>query len=188
MEPVEALNASTSYFLSVLGQVREHQLTYATPCEDWDVAQLLGHVARGSDMAVALVKGATHAQAVAAFDSGATGGSDDDCRRALLEQRDALGAVADLGEIVHHPMGDIPVRQLFDFRVGDLTLHGWDLAKALGVDQTMPDVLVDHVYGALSPLEALIADIGVFGQGPSGTVGSDAPTQVKLLDLTGRRP
>jgi hypothetical protein len=28
----------------------------------------------------------------------------------------------------------------------------------------------------------------VFGAGPSGTVADDAPLQVQLLDLTGRRP
>ena len=33
-----------------------------------------------------------------------------------------------------------------------------------------------------------IAEIGVFGSGPSGTVAEDAPLQQRLLDLTGRRP
>jgi len=28
----------------------------------------------------------------------------------------------------------------------------------------------------------------VFGTGPSGTVGPDAPLQDRLLDLSGRRP
>jgi hypothetical protein len=34
----------------------------------------------------------------------------------------------------------------------------------------------------------IIGQIGIFGEGPSGTVGEDAPLQERLLDLTGRRP
>ena len=44
------------------------------------------------------------------------------------------------------------------------------------------------VWTQLAPMTPFIAQTGVFGAGPSGEVGQDAPLQVRLLDLTGRRP
>jgi hypothetical protein len=70
----------------------------------------------------------------------------------------------------------------------DLTLHAWDLARAIGASEELPDVLVTHVYGRLLPLKEVIGQIGIFGLGPSRDLNDDAPTQLKLLDLTGRRP
>ena len=38
------------------------------------------------------------------------------------------------------------------------------------------------------PMAPFIGEVGVFGSGPSGTVGDDATVKIRLLDLTGRRP
>jgi hypothetical protein len=89
---------------------------------------------------------------------------------------------------VHHPIGDVTGSQLLGFRIGDATLHSWDLARALGIDETLEPELVESVWGQLEPISAIIGEIGVFGDGPSGTVGEDAELQLRLLDLTGRRP
>jgi hypothetical protein len=43
------------------------------------------------------------------------------------------------------------------------------------------------VYENMKPMEPFIGQIGLFGQGPSGTVGDAADVQLRLLDLTGRR-
>jgi hypothetical protein len=37
-------------------------------------------------------------------------------------------------------------------------------------------------------MEPFIAQIGIFGSGPTGTLDADASAQAKLLDLSGRRP
>ena len=52
----------------------------------------------------------------------------------------------------------------------------------------LPDDVVAEVWTALEPFGPSIASSGVFGDGPSGTVGPDAPLQGRLLDLSGRRP
>ena len=90
--------------------------------------------------------------------------------------------------IVHHPAMDIPGAQLLGFRIGGLTLHAWDLARGSGGDETLDSELVEAVWAQLSPMAPFIAQTGVFGPGPSGEVGQDAPLQVRLLDLSGRRP
>ena len=188
MEPHENLALATSYFLSVFEQVDEAQLQLPTPCEEWSVAELLWHVTRGSEMAAALVRGASQTEA-----SGFMGMEPGDdvfgqCRMALDEQMRALNAADDPEMIVHHPIGDVSLIQLFGFRIGDLTLHGWDLARAIGADDVIPEGLAEVVYADMLPLAEIIGQIGLFGQGPSGAIGDDSTVQLKLLDLVGRRP
>ena len=43
MEPLAALDLATSTFVDVLTQVGDAQLGVPTPCEEWDVAALVGH-------------------------------------------------------------------------------------------------------------------------------------------------
>jgi hypothetical protein len=92
-----------------------------------------------------------------------------------------------MGRIVHHPAMDMPGAQLLGFRIGGLTLHTWDLARGCGGDETLDSELVEAVWALLSPMAPFIAQTGVFGLGPGGEVGQDAPLQVRLLDLSGRR-
>jgi uncharacterized protein (TIGR03086 family) len=90
--------------------------------------------------------------------------------------------------VCHHAMGDIPGAQVLAFRIGDLTLHAWDLARATGGNEELEGELVAQLWSDLSPLAQVIPHIGMFGAGPSGTVLEDAPLQARLLDLVGRRP
>ena len=139
-------------------------------------------------MAVALLLGASTEEASAMFSQEAPDNLIEACEESVDAELVALHDEKDRDKIVHHPMGDIPVSQLMNFRIADLTLHSWDLARSIGVNEELPATLVDLVYGTLQPLEAIIGQIGVFGEGPSGDIAADASTQLKLLDLTGRRP
>ncbi len=93
-----------------------------------------------------------------------------------------------MDRIVHHPMGDMPASQVLGFRMGEVVLHGWDLAQAIEVDDTLNPAAVQAVWEATMPSKDMLASLGIFGDGPSGTVADDAPLQIRLLDLTGRRP
>jgi len=187
MELGDALSLSTSNFVSVLEHVSARDLALATPCEEWSVAQLVWHVARASDMSVLLVEGGSRDDAIQVMRTPAAPEVIAECRRALAAQMVSL-AGADLEQIAHHPIGDVTVRQLYDFRIMDLTVHAWDLARAIGADEHLPPDLVDHVYGFLTPLEPFIGEIGIFGAGPSGSLAQGASAQAKMLDLSGRRP
>jgi len=188
MDINDALALSTTNFLSLLDLVRDSDMSSATPCEDWSVRDLIAHVAQGSDMCVALLNGAPKDEASRVFAEPIAHDVLGACRRALAAQLDATSGVRELDQIVHHPMGDISVRQLFDFRIGDLTLHAWDLARAIDASEELPEDLVEHVYAMLLPMETFIGTIGVFGAGPSGQLDDGSTTQQRLLDLVGRRP
>lgn len=188
MDHFETLTFSSETFESLLSRVRESDLPLPTPCENWSVTELVWHVARASDMTVLLLAGGTRDDAIKLFDIAAPPNVLDECRRALDAQRVSFADANDLDVVTHHPMGDVTVAQLFDFRIMDLTLHFWDLARAIGANDEIPDELVDYVYAMLLPLEEIIDTIGIFGDGPSHTLEVSASKQEKLLDLSGRRP
>jgi uncharacterized protein (TIGR03086 family) len=160
-----------------------------TPCEGWSVRDLLNHVVGGNRMSVVLLEGGSRDDAVAIFGDDLLG---DDYLVAyedsIADSRAAFAEESALTRTVHHPMGDLPATQLLQFRTGDLTLHAWDLARAIGADETLDPGLAEFVLEGMLPMKAVIGAVGVFGEGPSGAVDDDAPVQRRLLDLTGRRP
>ncbi|MGC1420547.1 MAG: TIGR03086 family metal-binding protein [Acidimicrobiales bacterium] len=188
MDVRQTLGLASEHFSRRLDDVADADLAGGTPCEDWSVTDLIWHVARGSALSVRLLDGASKADASLLFEEKAPVDFVGACRLALVQELSAFGVDHDLERIVHHPMGDVPVRQLFDFRIMDLTLHGWDLARAVGADEGIPVALVLYVLAMLEPLEEVIAQLGVFGAGPSGSLVSSDAAYSRLLDLSGRRP
>jgi len=188
MQPLVALSLASSTFLDVLDRVGDDQWHHPTPCDEWDVTALVEHVTMGSEMTVALLGGASRDEARAFFDR-EFGGEDTvtSCRAAVDSQMSRMRAVTDWEAVVHHPVGDVTTSQLIGFRFGDLTLHAWDLATAIGADATLPEDLATAAYEDLAPMAPFIGAIGLFGEGPSGDVGDDADIQRRLLDLSGRR-
>jgi uncharacterized protein (TIGR03086 family) len=140
-------------------------------------------------MVVALLHGGTREEAMATMGSDALG---DDPVAAFCTRRDAMVAAfkeeGALERTCAHPIGDIPGAQLMGFRVADHTLHAWDLARAIGADEALDAELVETVWESLEPLIPFIGTLGMFGEGPSGTLPDDASTQAKVLDASGRRP
>lgn len=68
----------------------------------------------------------------------------------------------------------------------DLLVHGWDIARATGQDETLPTQEVCRVHqDALSLGDGLRVD-GVCE--PAVAVADDAPEQDRLLGLLGRTP
>jgi uncharacterized protein (TIGR03086 family) len=105
-------------------------------------------------------------------------------RSAYRTMREAFGALGALERTVAHPgMGDIPATMLFDLRLGELAVHGWDLARAIGADETLDSDVVAALWAFAEPLSST----GYFSS-PSGDVPDSAPLQTRLLDLLGRRP
>ncbi|HLN16329.1 MAG TPA: TIGR03086 family metal-binding protein [Acidimicrobiales bacterium] len=189
MEPLEYLALGADTFRARLVAVGPDQWDAPTPCTDWTVRDLVGHVVGGNRMAVALLGGASTAEAIASVQRDHLGddpvGNFDE---AAAAQAAAFASPGALERVVHHPAGDVPGSRLLGFRLGDLTLHAWDLARATGGDETLDEALVEQVYLGLAPMAPFIAETGRFGEGPSGTVDEDAPTVVRLLDVAGRRP
>jgi uncharacterized protein (TIGR03086 family) len=183
------LRRADEMFSIRLSGIGDDQWHLPTPCNDWDVRQVVGHVVAGSAMAARILRGGSRNEAIAVLGVDHLGADPAaDYRRLLDEQAEAFDSVSSLDIVCEHPAGDMTARQLLDFRVADLVLHSWDIAVACGLDLDLDLDLVLDVWNGLVPMAPFIGRLGVFGAGPSGEVPADADPQHRLLDLSGRRP
>jgi len=96
------------------------------------------------------------------------------------------------------PAGRMTVEGQIDQVVSDdLVLHGWDLARATGQDETMDPVDVERLWASTSALPAEVIEMyrtpdafgpGVEVFGAEIAVPDDAPLQDRLLGYIGRQP
>lgn len=189
MDDRELLDLATEVFRDRLAAVRPDQWDLPTPCEDWTVRDLVAHVVGGNAMVVVLAGGASTEDGLAVF-SGTTLGDDALAQftSGAAEQAAVFAQEGAAERTFHHPAGDMPGAMVLGFRIGDLAIHAWDLARATGGDETLPDELVSAVHATLLPMAPVIGSIGVFGEGPSLAEDADASPQERMLDLAGRRP
>ena len=192
MDDFDALDRSRAELDRRLAAIGANQWDLPTPCSQWTVRGLVQHCVGGAKMVVLLLGGISQADLMAEL---GTYRLAEEPTAALAEfaaaadaSRAAFHEPGALERTCHHPVGDIPGAQLLRFRVGDMTLHAWDLARAIGADEHLDPDLAEDVYISMSPMAPFIATTGFFGAGPSGDVGPDAPAQQRLLDLSGRRP
>jgi uncharacterized protein (TIGR03086 family) len=185
------IEESHNGFLERLGRATGAELTSPTPCTDWDVAELLRHVTGGNRMAVHLIAGGDVAEIGPIF-MGTAQLNGADLLAAVTGStemaRDAMLAVEDPGSPVQFPgLGEIPAGRFIGMRCNDVALHTWDLARAIGADETLSPAVVE---ACLHGMEAMAGSVppGMFGEGASGALGEDADPQTRLLDMSGRRP
>jgi uncharacterized protein (TIGR03086 family) len=175
--------------LELLRRAADDQWSMPSICDDWTVKDLADHVLGGSRFSVGMLAGL---DAATTFSAALAAGFDDDpvdaYRESVRDQLDAFAASGALDVVVRHPAGDIGARQFLGFRVGELSLHGWDLARSTGGVDTLDDQLVPVVWAAYQQVLPAADDHSAFGGGPSGEVAPTASLSLRLLDLTGRRP
>lgn len=189
MEPAVALDLAATEFAARLRRVAAEDWAHPTPCTDLDVRGLCHHVVGGNLMAARLFAGASAAESLEPLRTDSLGADPSEAfAAAQRELVDAMQQPGALDGIVHHAMGDIPATRLVEFRIADLAIHAWDLARAIGAPEALDPGLVEVLWAQISPMAPMIDRIGIFGTGPSGAVDAGAPLQTRLLDLTGRRP
>lgn len=182
------LDAAGEVLCSLVAQFDGTTWDLPTPCADWRVRNLVGHIAATSAMTAALLDGAPRQRAIALLGTDCLGADPvASLTRRLAEQADAFAALGEEEVSCQHPAGTMGSGQLLDLRLADLVIHSWDLAVAVGADPTLDPTLVDAAWRGLAPMAPFIGRLGVFGEGPTGTIDAEAPLQVRLLDLTGRR-
>ena len=184
MDMLGALDVATDEFGRRLRLVDEGTWALSTPCSEWDVHHLVAHVIGGNRFAVHVLGGATAMDAIEQVMSSPQLG--DDAAAAWTstcgEQSAAFNVDAALDRTIDHPLGEITGRQFLEFRVFDITLHAWDLARSIGADERLDSELVDVV---LNIVRNGPPGMG-FGIAALDRATGPASPQATLLDLTGR--
>lgn len=173
-------------FGSLVHAVAPDQWDRTTPCAHWDVRQLVNHVVGENAWAVPLFAGRTIDDVGDEFDADLLG---DDPGRAWDERAHAAVAAAAgdgvLDRVVHVSFGDIPGREYLSQVTTDHVVHAWDLARGIGADEDLDADLVAFAHRYLEPQVDQWRAAGVFAEAVD--VPADAPLQVRLLAITGRR-
>jgi uncharacterized protein (TIGR03086 family) len=175
---------ASASFVERARKVGPEQWSGATPCTDWDVRLLVNHVAGEYLWVPEILAGKTIADVGDRLDGDVLG---EDPLQSLVNARNAaLNAVNSPGALettAHLSFGDVPAGEYVKQMTIDSVIHSWDLAHAIGTDESLDPELVDFAYADLQGSAEEWRAGGAFGpeQAPSGQ-----STQAKLLALTGR--
>jgi uncharacterized protein (TIGR03086 family) len=141
-----------------------------TTCEGWTVRDLVDH--------------AMHWQAMGGSMVGAGTQPGDDWATIEPKLSAALDDPANL-EGNAEAMGGMPRQQVTGFVIGDLLIHSWDLARSIGVDDSLPEVAVQSTLMGLQRVpDEMLRGPNMFG--PALPVSDDASPQERLLAFVGR--
>lgn len=160
-------------------------LDAATPCEDYDLRTLLGHLLTVVDR-VRIVTGGGHFAEVPQVTEVADEEIVTAWRAAVAALESALPSV-DLTRLVTAPFGEVPAAVAVGSYVGEVAVHTWDVAATLDRrDLLDQDLAASVLPSALDRLPAAGRDQIPFGDVVS--VADDAAPYDRLVGWFGRRP
>jgi uncharacterized protein (TIGR03086 family) len=171
--------------------VQPDQWTEPTPCTDWDVRQLLNHVANGNVVFAGVADRTRPSGPVSPEERAVDRLGDDPAagfRATGARMHEAFLTPGFLDGTVDTPMlGQQPGTTVVHMRINELLIHGWDLARAIG---RPPDLPEDLAEGALVLWQTRLADRPREGMpfGIPEPVADDAPAIDRLAAFLGRKP
>ncbi len=178
-EGVELLDRSLAYTRVALAAVRPTTLTRRTPCARWDLGALLAHMDDALD-AFLEAAGGTVAASPVHRDPGTVAGTVESLQRKACTLLGTWSSARPSRRPV--VVGGAPVEPglLVAAAALEITVHGWDVATALGLHHPVPGSLAT----ALLPVARATADPEHFADPlPVPEVAAD---DVRLLAALGR--
>ncbi|WP_199821553.1 TIGR03086 family metal-binding protein [Streptomyces rimosus] len=175
-------------FGSRVHRVRDDQWDAPTPCAEWSVRDLVGHLTVEQLWVPRLVRdGATIEEVGDDYDGDQLG---DDPAGAW--DRAAVAAVAAFSEpgaldrTVQLSSGSSSAAAYCSQMMMDAVVHSWDLSRAVGADERLPPELAGAALREVEPYADELADTPMFADPVTPPPGADDLT--RLLCLLGRRP
>jgi uncharacterized protein (TIGR03086 family) len=146
-----------------------------SPCEGWTAGDVADHII-GNYAGIAAAVGS---------DITPTGNRPRDWASARDAVLEAAEHDAALDTIVSGPGGQMPLgRLLAVFVVLDTLVHTWDIARAIGADESLDEELCRRCYERFLPADETIRRPETFG--PKLDYTDEDPIQVKTLRFFGR--
>lgn len=157
-----------------------------TPCREWNVRELVNHVVSGNWWVGELARGRTIEQVgdrldgdVLEPDPVVAYAQSAGAARAAFAEPGALEAPCAVS------YGPVPGSVYAGHRIIDVAVHGWDIARATGQDDTLDPELVAGCAAIVEPQLDLLKGSGVFATDVEAPAGAD--DQTRLLAHLGRR-
>ena len=183
--PETLVPVAAATFADVVAGLPDEGLGAPTPCPDYDVAGLLGHLLhRGPQLVGAASKEGVPAGEQVPADPATW-------RAALVALVDRLAeawsqpAAWEGTTRIEGPM-EMPASTIGGIVLAEMVVHGWDLARATGQQPTWPGPLLDQVHQDMTAMAEMGRRMGAFG--PEVAVSADASPLDRLLGVVGRDP
>ncbi len=182
-DPVAMLERAVAAVGTIVAGVRPDQMAAATPCTDWSVRDVVDHMVKGNAWAIATLASDTGS---APRPSGEMAGDDpvaafaDSSARmvAAFREPEAQAKMVDL------PFGRMPGVAFAGFRMSDLLVHGWDIAKATGQPTDFAPDLNEAALAAARRMMTFDRAGSPFQ--PEQPVAADAPAADRFAAFLGR--
>lgn len=187
MDPVELHRRGVARSSAVVGDVDDDQWGLSTPCEQWDVRDLVNHLTVEHRWALPLLDGATVEEVGDDLSGDVLGDDPVGAHRDAARAAQAKAEEVDPERTVHLSFGDVGAAFYLQQRATDMIVHAWDLAVATGQDADVDEGLAAELLELTEPMiTPEVRDSGVFG--PEVAVPADATASARLLGLLGRDP
>ncbi len=182
-----ALEATRRYVVGI----DDGQWELPTPCDGWNVRDLLNHIVAGNMWAAELARGRTIAEVGSAFDGDVVG---HDPVAAYDRSAELAASAFEAPSMLDAPCavsyGPVPGSVYAGHRLIEVFIHGWDLAAATGQPTDLDAHLVDACWEVARPQLELLQGSGAFGADCTGadrTGADNVDAQTSLLAALGRR-
>jgi uncharacterized protein (TIGR03086 family) len=180
---VEAID----FFGARVHTVRDDQWRASTPCTEWTVRDLVNHLTVEQLWVRPMLDGMTVQEVGDIFDGDQL--ADDPVgawERASAAAVEALREPGAMKRTVHLSYGDTPASAYCAQMTTDATVHAWDLSRAIGADEDLPDELATAALHEVEPYANGLHKSGMFAPPIEPSAGAD--DQTRLLSLLGRQP
>ena len=195
LNPADIFEKASRRVQEIMAGIRPEQGDAATPCPEWNVRQVMNHVIGGAEVLAGSLEGNTP-QGVGGISPDSSYSDETDVAKLAQAYADeaarAVAAAQRPGAMTAAtPGGMMTMPQFLVAMANDHIVHGWDLARATGQDETLdPDVVRASYAMMRTPPTSRLVEMGrQFGFiGPVVAVPDDASLQDKLLGHMGRQP
>lgn len=186
--PIEIYQGAAQAMIPTVGSVTAAQLGSSTPCTEWTVKNLINHNINTQNFLQATLTGAQIDPATMFnVDGDLPQEGGEAALKSIIDQVISTANTMDLSTIVATPFGEMPAGNFIMFPMLDLVIHRWDLASALGQDNTIDSSMAEICVGILGP-EALAGGRQQGAFGSEVIIPASGSIQDKLLGSVGRTP
>jgi uncharacterized protein (TIGR03086 family) len=184
MEAQELFTRCLDQATQAIRQLRSDSYSKPTPDTEWDVRTLANHMLYELSWIPDILAGKTLREIGSKFEGDLLGTEPRENWAEAAGLAKGEVKLADLSRTAHLSYGNVSNQEYLGQVSGDLLIHAWDLAAALGVDRTLDPDAVQEVYKGILPSAPSLSKSGLYK--PSLVVPPDADMQTQLLALVGR--
>ena len=167
---------------AVIQQISDDQWSAPTPCDGWNVADVVTHLC-GPMAAISTMAATGQGAAPEPIETDDPIGLWNSTRDDVLESLHRPGATSQVGEFW---FGESSIDDILAFAVWDQLGHAWDLAVATGQGVEVDPAIAEAAIEVISANADMLREGGMMAA--EVEVASDAPAMDRFIGLIGRNP